>query len=130
MGPPSFAGRPSRPFGAIENANNAYQCAFPLPNLLSSGPPFEHGRNALSVASRSLDKYLRAKVRQRDIDSLSIAVVTPNGPIFQKGYGVLRANETDSKTPDANSIYRIASISKMFTVLETLVLRDRGVLDW
>jgi CubicO group peptidase (beta-lactamase class C family) len=126
MGPPSIARRPSRPF-TIENAR---QCAFPLPNLLSSGLPSEYGHNTISIASRSLDKYLRAKVRQRDIDSLSIAVVTPNGPIFQKGYGVLRANETGARTPDADSIYRIASISKMFTVLQTLVLRDRGVLDW
>ncbi|KAF8203101.1 beta-lactamase/transpeptidase-like protein, partial [Pholiota molesta] len=29
-----------------------------------------------------------------------------------------------------DSIYRIASISKMFTVLETLILRERGALNW
>ncbi|KAJ7246323.1 beta-lactamase/transpeptidase-like protein [Mycena haematopus] len=68
-----------------------------------------------------------------DIDSLSIAVVTPNGPIFEHGYGVLRANETDPEKRGSvtrDSIYRIASITKMFAVLETLILRERGALNW
>jgi CubicO group peptidase (beta-lactamase class C family) len=65
------------------------------------------------------------------LDSLAFAVITPAGPIFERGYGVLRANDTSAKQypVDKPSIYRIASISKMFSVFETLLLRERGALE-
>ncbi|KAG8904117.1 hypothetical protein FRC01_008863, partial [Tulasnella sp. 417] len=48
-------------------------------------------------------------------------------------YGVLRANETDPRKrgkPDEDSLYRIASISKMFNVYEMMILKERGLLNW
>lgn len=81
----------------------------------------------------AIDKYLSDRASQADIDSISVALVTPAGTLWQGGYGVLRANETgdaEKGTVDGDSIYRIASISKAFTVLETLILRERGALSW
>ncbi|KAJ7751289.1 beta-lactamase/transpeptidase-like protein [Mycena maculata] len=113
-------------------AQEKLTCRAPLPTLLASHPP---GPDApgIKAASTSLDEFLSIRTAESDIDSLSIAVVTPDGPIFQRGYGVLRANESDAQNRGAitrDSIYRIASITKMFTVLDTLILRERGVLNW
>ncbi|KAH9947539.1 beta-lactamase/transpeptidase-like protein [Amylocystis lapponica] len=61
-----------------------------------------------------------------------MAVVTSAGSLHEGFWGVRRANETDEKIRgmvDRHSIYRLASISKLFTSLETFILRDRGVLD-
>nr|AAZ14923.1 beta-lactamase class C binding protein-like protein [Coprinellus disseminatus] len=70
--------------------------------------------------------------RKGNIDSLAVAVVTPAGTIFEHGYGVLKANDTSGKQypVDKHSIYRIASISKMFAVFETLLLREEGALEF
>ncbi|KAJ7446452.1 beta-lactamase/transpeptidase-like protein [Mycena galericulata] len=107
-------------------------CRAPLPTLFASHPPGPDSPG-FKAAAASLDEFLSTRTNESDIDSLSIAVVTPNGPIFEGGYGVLRANESEvhkhgSITRD--SIYRIASITKMFVVLETLILRERGALNW
>jgi CubicO group peptidase (beta-lactamase class C family) len=105
-------------------------CAFPLPNHLLKEQPLCPTEGPLKKSSKKLDAFLSKRVSHPDIDSLSIAVVTPYGMIFERGYGVLKANETVSQKPvSRNSIYRIASITKMFTVLETLILREGGVLN-
>ncbi|KAF5342267.1 hypothetical protein D9611_001309 [Ephemerocybe angulata] len=109
----------------------ATACPVPLPNLLSHravGPDSVTPR--IQKALDSLDGYLKKRTTADDLDSLSIAVVTPAGPIFTRGYGLLKANDTSSKAvPDKDSIYRLGSISKMFTVFETLLLREKGALS-
>ncbi|KAJ7897057.1 beta-lactamase/transpeptidase-like protein [Mycena olivaceomarginata] len=97
-------------------------CSAPLPTLFASHPPRPDAPR-LQEAAASLHEFLSIRTAASDIDSLSIAVVTPAGPIFEHGYG-----KRGSVTRD--SIYRIASITKMFTVLETLILRERGALSW
>lgn len=109
-------------------------CHPPPLNLLAYHPPSANNKDILKAAQR-LDQVLAKRVSKFNsgIDSLSIAVITPNGPIFERGYGVLRANESarsGQEPVDRDSIYRIASITKMFTVLETLILRERGALNW
>ncbi|EGN94876.1 hypothetical protein SERLA73DRAFT_96244 [Serpula lacrymans var. lacrymans S7.3] len=63
---------------------------------------------------------------------MSVAVVTSDGPIYDGFWGLLRANETEDENQravDRHTIYRLASISKLTTVLETYILRDRGALN-
>ncbi|KAJ7102487.1 beta-lactamase/transpeptidase-like protein [Mycena belliarum] len=115
-----------------KNTRQQATCSAPLPTLLAANPP-RADTPVLRTAAASLHEFLSLRTAANDIDSLSIAVVTPDGPIFERGYGVLRANESDpvkrgSITRD--SIYRIASITKMFVVLEALILRERGALNW
>ncbi|KAH9486520.1 Beta-lactamase-like protein str6 [Psilocybe cubensis] len=108
-------------------------CQPPSPNLFAYHPP-RPSTDLIEKAAKDLDEYLTKRASEPEIDSISLSIVTPAGPIFIGGYGTLRANETDLEGPvqvvDENSIYRIASISKMFTVLETLILREKGLLNW
>ncbi|KAJ7651752.1 beta-lactamase/transpeptidase-like protein [Mycena polygramma] len=93
------------------------RCRAPLPTLFASHPPAP-GSPGLEEQENLSINLCRCALRRPDIDSLSIAVVTPDGPIFERGYGLLKANES---APDKfgsvtrDSIYRIASITKMFT---------------
>lgn len=113
----------------------ALGCKPHSPNLFALHPPRPSDERIIK-ASADLDKYLSGRAAKDDIDSISVGIVTPAGILFEGGYGILKANETDtengnSTTPvDRDSIYRIASISKMFTALETLVLREKGALNW
>ncbi|KIY51270.1 beta-lactamase/transpeptidase-like protein [Fistulina hepatica ATCC 64428] len=116
---------------ARQVCRNGPSCKVPLPNLPAYHPPSPHVPEIVD-AGLALDAYLSARTSESDIDSLFLSVITPHGPVFERGYGVLKANQTSSKTDtvDSDSIYRIASITKMFTVLETLILRERGILNW
>ncbi|KAL1743705.1 beta-lactamase/transpeptidase-like protein [Schizophyllum fasciatum] len=110
----------------------ASSCKAPLPNLLAYDPP-TGTESALQEASLLLDAYFTQRTAYPDIDSLAVAAVTPSGTVFEHAYGRLRANESQPDkhgTVASDSIYRIASITKMFTVLETLILRERGALNW
>ncbi|KZV89519.1 beta-lactamase/transpeptidase-like protein [Exidia glandulosa HHB12029] len=81
-------------------------------------------------AISSADAYLRALAQTDEVDSVVAAIVTPDGSIYEGTYGSLRANDSAlvGLTVDRDSIYRIASVTKVFTAWESFILRDRGVL--
>jgi Beta-lactamase len=107
-----------------------YKCKPPLPKLLLKYPPVLNQYPSLQWAAFKLDAQLAARAALPDIDSLVAAVVTPAGVLWSKGYGRRHANETgNTAPPDLDTSYRIASISKMFATLETLVLRKHGALN-
>ncbi len=107
-----------------------YKCKPPLPNLLQKYPPSLNEYPSLRWAAIKLDAQLAARAALPGIDSLVITVVTPTGVLWSKGYGRRHANETGNLAPpDLDTSYRIASISKMFATLETLILRERGALN-
>lgn len=109
----------------------ATACPIPLPNLLAHQPIQADGvPPQIQKSLNLLDRYLKKRTASPDVESLTIAVVTSAGPIFERGYGRLKANDnTTTRAPDSDSIYRLGSISKMFTALETFLLRERGVLN-
>jgi CubicO group peptidase (beta-lactamase class C family) len=114
----------------MSHAKLPYACRPTLPNAFAHDPP-NLTNEAIAKAGTDLHKYLEKRTREDDIDSLMIAVGTSAGPLWWKGYGAARANESlAGPPPDMDTIYRLASISKMFVVLETLILRDRGMLNW
>ncbi|KIJ61713.1 hypothetical protein HYDPIDRAFT_115522 [Hydnomerulius pinastri MD-312] len=108
-----------------------HPCNPPFPALFRDRPPSTDDV-VLKGTLRGLDEALDHYFTSGGIDSLSVAVVSSNGSLFEWFRGPLRANETDVEARglvDRNSIYRVASISKLSTALETLILRDRGVLS-
>ncbi|KAJ8514893.1 hypothetical protein ONZ45_g7630 [Pleurotus djamor] len=106
------------------------QCRAPLlPISVFNNPVTNHP--AIRAATQQLDTGLDAFFRDADLESLAVAVVTGEGSVFESFRGVQRANETDPNlrgTVDRHSIYRLASISKLFTATKTLMLRDAGLL--
>lgn len=107
-------------------------CYPPLPTGATLPQPDTTSR-AFSAASNRLDRYLKSMMRREDLDSLVVGVVgSSDAVIFEQGYGILRANETGGfqRVPNTNSIYRIASVSKLFAALELMILKQRGVVEW
>lgn len=108
-----------------------HECRAPLPSFLANKPP-SGAEIPLRKAFDQLDSVLQRQFDQAGIDSLSVAVVGSEGSLYEGFWGRRRANESgvgQDTTVDRNSIYRLASISKLFTALETLILRDDGVLN-
>ena len=106
-----------------------WNCRPFLPPLFVETPPSPR-HPAVHAATKALDDYLASKYAQGSIDSLSVAVISSEGALYERNFGVLRANETNSPLTTSHSTYRIASISKLFTALEGFVLEQRGVISW
>ncbi|KAJ7506556.1 beta-lactamase/transpeptidase-like protein [Mycena galericulata] len=107
-----------------------FSCRPFLPPLFVDNPP--HVDNPLlKAASLRTEKFLEYFFSEEDIDSLSVAVVSSDGVLFEANYGVMRGNESQtSPATTSDSMYRIASVSKLFTVLEGHILAEKGVISW
>ncbi|KAJ7618512.1 beta-lactamase/transpeptidase-like protein [Roridomyces roridus] len=106
-------------------------CHPPLPNIFAQ-TPIHRGFPGINKALQDIDAVVNRTFFAGGIDGLAVAVVTGEGAIYEATMGPLRANETTPESRgaiDRHSIFRIASGSKLFATLETLVLRERGALQ-
>lgn len=113
------------------NESRVERCKPDLPAELTLINPISPSGTRFQHAAVTLDRTFQHKVATEDIDSLIVGIVGPDGLFWSKGYGLEKANDTSStQPPGIHTIYRIASISKLFATMETYILRDRGLLDW
>jgi D-alanyl-D-alanine carboxypeptidase len=78
-------------------------------------------------AIQVLDAWLQATVASREEPSLSIGIVYDHDLIWAKSYGFANLEKRVPATPA--TLYRIASISKVFTATAIMELRDAGKLQ-
>jgi CubicO group peptidase (beta-lactamase class C family) len=83
-------------------------------------------RKKLAAAFPELDKVLEQERATQAVPGVSIGVVIDGDLAYAKGFGVV--DPTTKAVPDADTVYRIGSISKSFIGLALLSLRDDGVL--
>jgi len=100
--------------------------------LLVSMPLFAAAEGELREQSEVADaigvfeRWIEQHIAHRDVPGLSIAVVYDQEIVWSKGYGY---SDLATKTPATPAtVYRIGSISKLFTSTAILQLRDQGKL--
>ncbi len=81
----------------------------------------------VAAALTVLDAWIAATVAQREQPGLSIGIVYDQDLVWAKGYGFADLDGRVPATP--STIYRIASISKLFTATAVMQLRDAGKLQ-
>jgi D-alanyl-D-alanine carboxypeptidase len=74
-----------------------------------------------------LQSWLDAQVEQRALPSLAVGIVYDQNLIWSKGFGYADAASQIPATSD--TVYRIASITKLFTATAIMQLRDEGLLQ-
>jgi CubicO group peptidase (beta-lactamase class C family) len=73
-----------------------------------------------------LEKWIQAQMESRSLPGLSVGVVFDQNLVWARGFGL---TDLEKKTPASPaSIYRIASITKLFTTTALMQLRDQGKL--
>ncbi len=81
----------------------------------------------VAAAIKLLDAWIEATVANREQPGLSIGIVYNQELIWAKGYGFADLDNQIPATP--STVYRIGSISKVFTATAILQLRDAGKLQ-
>jgi CubicO group peptidase (beta-lactamase class C family) len=79
--------------------------------------------DALRAADAIADRFLAA----RQIPGLAYGIIVGDRLVHGRGIGTLRVGE--GARPDADSVFRIASMTKSFTAATVLGLRDDGLIS-
>jgi len=80
----------------------------------------------LEVASE-LRKLINHEMADKDIPAFSIALVDSQQIVWAQGFGMADSHNNISAT--AETVYRVASVSKLFTDIAIMQLVERGELD-
>ncbi len=91
----------------------------------------EHGEQAVSRSHREavdlLETWIEAVIDFDRLPGMSIAVVHDQELVYAKGFGFADVDRKVRTTPD--TAYSVCSISKLFTGIAVMQLRDRGRLS-
>jgi len=82
--------------------------------------------SGIATALKIIDVWIDAEVDYKDIPGMSVAIVHDQNLIWSNGYGFAHVDKKASAAP--NTIYSICSISKLFTCISIMKLRDEGKL--
>jgi CubicO group peptidase (beta-lactamase class C family) len=77
-------------------------------------------------ALRLLDEWFKAQAEYDNLPGISVGIVKDQELIWSKGYG--KADIAKNIPAQANTIYSVCSISKLFTAVAIMQLRDAGKL--
>ncbi len=85
-------------------------------------PPKEYAE-----AVKALDQLITHELADKNIPAISIALVVDQKIVWARGYGFA---DPKKKVPaTAETVYRVGSVSKLFTDLAVMELVERGALD-
>jgi len=84
-------------------------------------------RAKLEAAFPRIEKVFERFLQERRIPGAAFGIVIDGDLAYVKGFGVSNRTSQDPVTPD--TVFRIASMTKSFTALSILKLRDEGKLS-
>ena len=109
----------------------------PSPSAPIAQPPAMTSTTNVSVPAHSLDQadltaffdgILPLQLERSDIAGASVMVMKDGNILLEKGYGYADV-KTKKPVDPASTIFRLASISKLFTWISVMQLEEQGKLD-
>jgi CubicO group peptidase (beta-lactamase class C family)/D-alanyl-D-alanine dipeptidase len=82
---------------------------------------------AYEAAVRRLQIFIEHEVQAKGLPALSIALVEDQAIVWSHGFGL--ADPALGRKATADTVYRVGSVSKLFTDLAVMQLVERGALD-
>jgi CubicO group peptidase (beta-lactamase class C family) len=80
-----------------------------------------------SKALAKIEAYVQAQIERAGIPGASLAIVQGARVLLAKGFGTTEKGGSKPVTPD--TLFQIGSLTKSFTAVAILQLRDRGLID-
>jgi CubicO group peptidase (beta-lactamase class C family) len=99
------------------------------PEISSSGPDLTDAERKRKVLESipELEKQFAAYFERQKLPGMAVGIVVGEELVYSKGFGF---RDLDAKAPvDADTVFRIASMTKSITGLAVLKLRDEGKLS-
>jgi CubicO group peptidase (beta-lactamase class C family)/D-alanyl-D-alanine dipeptidase len=93
----------------------------------SPGQAFVPAAKPYTAVADALDGLIMRELADKGIPAASIALVDDQTVVWAKGFGL--ANSRTRTPATADTVYRVGSVSKLFTDLAVMQLVERGVLD-
>lgn len=106
------------------------RCAVLVPLLLVSPLAAQDSvapRADYAAAATRLGAYITHEMKDKDLPAVSIVLVDKDSTVWARGFG--HANPHDSVLATARTIFRVGSVSKLFTDIALMRLVERGTLD-
>ena len=82
---------------------------------------------AVAAVARGLGSFIETERAGKGIPAISIAVVDAHGLVWARGFGW--ADSAAGQRATAGTVYRVGSVSKLFTDIGVMRLVERGGLD-
>ena len=105
-------------------------CLFFQSACTSASPPVQStmpARGDYSLMRKEISKLIKKKMKKNDVVGLSIAVVDGQKIVWTDGFGWADKKNKVKATPE--TVYRVGSITKLFTVTSAMQLAEQGKID-
>ncbi|MGH7719172.1 MAG: serine hydrolase [Gemmatimonadaceae bacterium] len=83
--------------------------------------------NEYAAAVAELERFIAHEMADKRLPALSIALVDDQRVVWARGFGF--ANPNDSTPATAETVYRVGSVSKLFTDIGIMQLVERGTIQ-
>jgi len=105
----------------------AFACSIQCSSALAGGNQALASDARVSSSLALLETWVESKRINEQIPGISMAIVSDQEMLWSRGFGYA---DLDSKTPaSSDTIYGICSVSKLFTSIGVMQLRDQGKLS-
>jgi CubicO group peptidase (beta-lactamase class C family) len=84
-------------------------------------------RGDINAATHRLQTFIRQEMKAADVAGLSVALVSDQQVLWAQGFGW--ANETAKQRATPETLYRVGSISKLFTAAAVMQMAEQGRLN-
>ncbi len=79
------------------------------------------------AAAARIGAFITHEMKDKNLPAVSIVLVDKDSMVWARGFG--QANPHDSMPATARTVYRVGSVSKLFTDIALMHLVERGALD-
>src|SRR5260370_32358259 len=84
-------------------------------------------RQDYAAVARALETFIKHELAQKHLPAISVALVDDQQIVWAQGFGM--ADPGGEKAATAGTIYRVGSVSKLFTDIGVMQLVERGELN-
>jgi CubicO group peptidase (beta-lactamase class C family)/D-alanyl-D-alanine dipeptidase len=91
------------------------------------GPDSVTAAPRYAAAAAMLERFVAREMADKNLPAVSISLVEDQRVVWARGFGI--ASPRDSVRATARTVYRVGSVSKLFTDIGVMQLVERGALD-
>ena len=102
-------------------------CVLLLPGVSPAGEPISRILRAPEQLTAAIDRVVTNRMASHHIPGAVVVLVHAGKVIFKKGYGFSNLEQGTPVHPD-KTLFRVASVSKVFTAMAALKLVDQGII--